>query len=292
MKTLEQYINETEQIDEGLFSFLKNIFKASGKAISQNVHTAFDKKYPNFTKAFDELQQADAEDKELIQKFNTMYETVDKMKDLSDDEKVFYKLNLTMAETGRFEDGEQGEGVTKLDNDKHKGYLADLQKKLQDIEKNHKEIYNKYQEAAKKGEVKKEDVLGKNDNNSEPAQSEETVNTATDNAKDAIETAGGNPDTVTAAVKKFLGLQTESKIELPNILGIEGYITEGDKSEQAKKYFSADEDKDGKRLQALTTLLGAWQGLAKQLNVPCENLTPLIQAILANEEIRKELNKK
>ena len=40
MRTLEQYIKESEttQIDEG---FLKNMFKAFGKAISQNIHTAY-----------------------------------------------------------------------------------------------------------------------------------------------------------------------------------------------------------------------------------------------------------
>jgi hypothetical protein len=159
MKKLEEYVNEN-QVNESLFDFLKNLFKAAGKSISKSIHDTYEKEYPNFMKAFDELQQADAEDKELIQKFNTMYETIDKMKDVSDNEKVFHKLNLVMAETGRFEDGEQGEGVKKLDKEKHKGYLEDLQKKLKDIETNHKEIYDKYQEAAKKGEIKKEDIIG------------------------------------------------------------------------------------------------------------------------------------
>ena len=166
MKKLEEYVNE-QQVNEGFFDFFKNLFKAAGKSISKSIHDTYEKAYPNFMKTFDELQKADAEDKELIKKFNTMYETIDKMKDVSDDEKVFHKLNLLMAETGRFDDGDQGEGVKKLDKEKHKGYLADLQKKLKDIEANHKEIYGKYQEAAKKGEIKKEDIIGKGDTKNE-----------------------------------------------------------------------------------------------------------------------------
>ena len=281
MRTLEQYIKESEttQIDEGLFSFLKNIFKASGEAISQNVHTAFTEKYPNFIKAFDELQKADAEDKELIQKFNTMYETVDKMKDISDDEKVFQKLNLVMAETGRFEDGEQGEGVTKLDKDKHKGYLADLQKKLKDIEKNHKEIYDKYQEAAKKGEIKKEEIIGSGNEGEGGTQDPKVVDDVTKKSEGVAKATGGNHEAVVAAVKKFLGV-SES-------------LNEGKSSDEYKALFAKDKDEKGEKLLALTTLLDSWKGLATQLGQEhkVEALLPLIQALFANKDILAELNK-
>ena len=43
MRTLEQYINETEQINEGLFDFFKNLFKAAGKSISKNIHDTYEK---------------------------------------------------------------------------------------------------------------------------------------------------------------------------------------------------------------------------------------------------------
>ena len=281
MRTLEQYIKESEttQIDEGLFSFLKNIFKASGEAISQNVRTAFTEKYPNFIKAFDELQKADAEDKELVNKFNTMYETVDKMKDISDDEKVFQKLNLVMAETGRFEEGEQGEGVTKLDKDKHKGYLADLQKKLKDIEKNHKEIYDKYQEAAKKGEIKKEDVIGGGNEGGEGTQDPQVVDDVTKKSEGVAKATGGNHEAVVAAVKKFLGV-SES-------------LNEGKNSEEYKVMFSKENDPKGEKLLALTILLDAWKGLAKQLNRndKPEQLLPFIQALFANTEFTTEFKK-
>ena len=281
MRTLEQYIkeNKTIQIDEGLFSFLKNIFKASGEAISQNVRTAFTEKYPNFIKAFDELQKADAEDKELVNKFNTMYETVDKMKDISDDEKVFQKLNLVMAETGRFEEGEQGEGVTKLDKDKHKGYLADLQKKLKDIEKNHKEIYDKYQEAAKKGEIKKEDVIGGGNEGGEGTQDPQVVDDVTKKSEGVAKATGGNHEAVVAAVKKFLGV-SES-------------LNEGKNSEEYKVMFSKENDPKGEKLLALTILLDAWKGLAKQLNRndKPEQLLPFIQALFANTEFTTEFKK-
>ena len=280
MRTLEQYIKESEttQIDEGLFSFLKNIFKASGEAISQNVHTAFTEKYPNFIKAFDELQKADAEDKELIQKFNTMYETVDKM-ELSDDEKVFQKLNLVMAETGRFEDGEQGEGVTKLDKDKHKGYLADLQKKLKDIEKNHKEIYDKYQEAAKKGEIKKEEIIGGGNEGEGGTQDPKVVDDVTKKSEGVAKATGGNHEAVVAAVKKFLGV-SES-------------LNEGKNSDEYKVMFSKENDPKGEKLLALTILLDAWKGLAKQLNRndKPEQLLPFIQALFANTEFTTEFKK-
>ena len=281
MRTLEQYIKESEttQIDEGLFSFLKNIFKASGEAISQNVHTAFTEKYPNFIKAFDELQKADAEDKELIQKFNTMYETVDKMKDISDDEKIFQKLNLVMAETGRFEDGEQGEGVTKLDKDKHKGYLADLQKKLKDIEKNHKEIYDKYQEAAKKGEIKKEEIIGGGNEGGEGTQDPKVVDDVTKKSEGVAKATDGNHEAVVAAVKKFLGV-SES-------------LNEGKNSDEYKVMFSKENDPKGEKLLALTILLDAWKGLAKQLNRndKPEQLLPFIQALFANTEFTTEFKK-
>ena len=278
MRTLEQYIKESEttQIDEG---FLKSVFKAFGKAISQNIHTAFDKQYPNFTKAFDELQKADAEDKELVNKFNTMYETVDRMKDISDDEKVFQKLNLVMAETGRFEDGEQGEGVTKLDKDKHKGYLADLQKKLKDIEKNHKEIYDKYQEAAKKGEIKKEDVIGGGNEGGEGTQDPQVVDDVTKKSEGVAKATGGNHEAVVAAVKKFIGV-SES-------------LNEGKNSEEYKVMFSKENDPKGEKLLALTILLDAWKGLAKQLNRndKPEQLLPFIQALFANTEFTTEFKK-
>lgn len=281
MRTLEQYIKESEttQIDEGLLSFLKNIFKASGEAISQNVHTAFTEKYPNFIKAFDELQKADAEDKELVNKFNTMYETIDKMKDMSDDEKVFQKLNLVMAETGRFEDGEQGEGVTKLDKDKHKGYLADLQKKLKDIEKNHKEIYDKYQEAAKKGEIKKEEIIGGGNEGDGGTQDQKVVDDVTKKSEGIAKATDGNHEAVVAAVKKFLGV-SES-------------LNEGKNSEEYKVLFSKENDPKGEKLLALTILLDAWKGLAKQLdrNDKPEQLLPFIQALFANTEFTTEFKK-
>ena len=281
MRTLEQYIKESEttQIDEGFIDFLKNIFKASGEAISQNVHTAFTEKYPNFIKAFDELQKADAEDKELIQKFNTMYETVDKMKDISDDEKVFQKLNLVMAETGRFEDGEQGEGVTKLDKDKHKGYLADLQKKLKDIEKNHKEIYDKYQEAAKKGEIKKEEIIGGGNEGEGGTQDPKVVDDVTKKSEGIAKATDGNHEAVVAAVKKFLGV-SES-------------LNEGKNSEEYRVMFSKENDPKGEKLLALTILLDAWKGLAKQLdrNDKPEQLLPFIQALFANTEFTTEFKK-
>ena len=281
MRTLEQYIkeNKTIQIDEGLFSFLKNIFKASGEAISQNVRTAFTEKYPNFIKAFDELQKADAEDKELVNKFNTMYETVDKMKDISDDEKVFQKLNLVMAETGRFEEGEQGEGVTKLDKDKHKGYLADLQKKLKDIEKNHKEIYDKYQEAAKKGEIKKEEIIGGGNEGDGGTQDPKVVDDVTKKSEGVAKATDGNHEAVVAAVKKFLGV-SES-------------LNEGKNSEEYKVMFSKENDPKGEKLLALTILLDAWKGLAKQLdrNNKPEQLLPFIQALFANTEFTTEFKK-
>lgn len=281
MRTLEQYIKESEttQIDEGFIDFLKNIFKASGEAISQNVHTAFTEKYPNFIKAFDELQKADAEDKELIQKFNTMYETVDKMKDISDDEKVFQKLNLVMAETGRFEDGEQGEGVTKLGKDKHKGYLADLQKKLKDIEKNHKEIYDKYQEAAKKGEIKKEEIIGGGNEGDGGTQDQKVVDDVTKKSEGIAKATDGNHEAVVAAVKKFLGV-SES-------------LNEGKNSEEYRVMFSKENDPKGEKLLALTILLDAWKGLAKQLNRndKPEQLLPFIQALFANTEFTTEFKK-
>lgn len=285
MRTLEQYIKESEttQIDEGFIDFLKslkNIFKASGEAISQNIHTAFTEKYPNFIKAFDELQKADAEDKELIQKFNTMYETVDKMKDISDDEKVFQKLNLVMAETRRFKDDDPGEGVKKLDKDKHKGYLADLQKKLKDIEKNHKEIYDKYQEAAKKDDFKKEDVLGNSGGEGEGGtQDPKVVDDVTKKSEGIAKATDGNHEAVVAAVKKFLGV-SES-------------LNEGKNSEEYRVMFSKENDPKGEKLLALTILLDAWKGLAKQLdrNDKPEQLLPFIQALFANTEFTTEFKK-
>lgn len=305
MKKLEEYINEYEQIDESLLDLFKGLFssnglKAASTSIQQSIENSIAKKYPNFMKAFNELQKSDAEDKKLIENFNKIYKAIDGMK-LNDNQKVFQKLCQLSMELGRFgdkqkdkkDDTNQDENTTKLDKEKHKAYFDDLTKKMEELHKQHEEICKKYDEAVKKGEVKEEDVLSNSEGGDKPTQSEETVDTATNNVKDAITSAGGNPDTVIAAVKKFLGLQTESKIELPNILGIEGYITEGDKSEEAKKYFAADQDKDGKRLQALTALLGAWQGLAKQLPVDsCQKIMPLIQAIISNAKIIKELDKK
>ena len=280
MRTLEQYIKESEttQIDEG---FLKSVFKAFGKAISQNIHTAFDKQYPNFTKAFDELQKADAEDKELVNKFNTMYETVDRMKDISDDEKVFQKLNLVMAESARFKDDVQGEGIKKLDKEKHKGYLAYLQKKLNDIKKNHEKIYNKYQEVAdkNKGVVKKEDVIGDGNEGGEGTQDPQVVDDVTKKSEGVAKATDGNHEAVVAAVKKFLGV-SES-------------LNEGKNSEEYKVMFSKENDPKGEKLLALTILLDAWKGLAKQLNRndKPEQLLPFIQALFANTEFTTEFKK-
>ena len=279
MRTLEQYIKESEttQIDEG---FLKNLFKAFGKAVKQNVHDAYTKKYPNFVKAFDELQESDAEDKDLIQQFNKLYDAVDKM-DLNDDEKVYQKLNLAMGESSRFKDDVQGEGIRKLDANKHKGYLADLQKKLNDIKKNHEEIYDKYQEAAKKnnGVVKKEDVIGGGDNNSEGTQDPQVVDDVTKKSEGIAKATDGNHEAVVAAVKKFLGV-SES-------------LNEGKNSEEYKVMFSKENDPKGEKLLALTILLDAWKGLAKQLdrNDKPEQLLPFIQALFANTEFTTEFKK-
>ena len=208
-----------------------------------------------------------------------MYETVDKMKDISDDEKVFQKLNLVMAETGRFEDGEQGEGVTKLDKEKHKGYLADLQKKLKDIEKNHKEIYDKYQEAAKKGEIKKEEIIGGGNEGEGGTQDPKVVDDVTKKSEGVAKATDGNHEAVVAAVKKFLGV-SES-------------LNEGKNSDEYKVMFSKENDPKGEKLLALTILLDAWKGLAKQLNRndKPEQLLPFIQALFANTEFTTEFKK-
>jgi len=154
MKKLEEYVNET-QVNEG---FWKSLLGALGISF----HDELGKKYPNFVKAFDELQKSDAEDKELIKMFNAQYDVIDKM-ELSDDEKVYQKIQLAMSQNARFEGEQKDKNITQLDKEKHKGYYEDIQAKLKDIEKNHDEIYKKYMEAAKKGQVKKEDVIGKGD---------------------------------------------------------------------------------------------------------------------------------
>lgn len=120
----------------------------------------------------------------------------------------------------------------------------------------------------------------------QPAQTPEVVDQIADKTKNLAQATGADAEAVTNAVKKFLGIAVEEALHNPKSV-----IEEGNQSEAAKKYFTSEEDKDGKRLLALTTMLTAWQGLAKQLNVPCEKLLPLVQAILANKDVLAELNK-
>ena len=120
----------------------------------------------------------------------------------------------------------------------------------------------------------------------QPAQTPEVIDDITKKTDGIAKATGANADAVTNAVKKFLGIAV---VEALN--NNESVIEEGNQSDKAKEYFTADNDKDGKRLLALTTILTAWQGLAKQLNVKSEQLLPLIQAILTNKEVVDELNK-
>lgn len=220
MKRLEEYVDEN-QVNEGL---LKNLLKAFGISVKQNIHDAYAKKYPNFVKAFDKLQESDAEDKDLIQQFNKLYDAVDKM-DLNDDEKVYQKLNLAMGESSRFKDDVQGKGIKKLDANKHKAYFEDLQKKLKDIEKNHEEIYNKYQESAKKnnGVVKKEDVIGKGDNKNE--------------VPDTVQQAGEHEDELMKNLETLAAENEELKNELERLKKVKEKEDTKTAIEHAEKVF-------------------------------------------------------
>ena len=57
--------------------------------------------------------------------------------------------------------------------------------------------------------------------------------------------------------------------------------------------FSKENDPKGEKLLALTILLDAWKGLAKQLNRndKPEQLLPFIQALFANTEFTTEFKK-
>lgn len=247
MKKLEEYVNENQtQINENWFTeIFQRAFKASKDSIAKNIHDRLAKEYPNFIKAYDELKKDDLEDKELIQKFNAMYEAVDKMK-LSDDEKVFQKLNLTMDEAGRFEDGKQDEKVKKLDKEKHKEYYIDLQNKLKDIEKNHGEIFKKYNEAMKNGEVKQEDVIGKGEavNEEDPIKTLAAKHKAT--LQDLAKLGGLDEKTLQGIESKLKAYLNESlSNKLSNFVLEEGENEEDKKnklktdSEQMKSLFAA-----------------------------------------------------
>lgn len=271
MKKLEEYVNET-QVNEG---FWKSLLGALGISF----HDELGKKYPNFVKAFDELQKSDAEDKELIKMFNAQYDVIDKM-ELSDDEKVYQKIQLAMSQNARFEGEQKDKNITQLDKKKHKGYYEDIQAKLKDIEKNHDEIYKKYMEAAKKGQVKKEDVIGKGESANEEDPIKTLANKHKATLQDLAKLGGLDEKTLQGIEAKIKAYLNESLANKLNNLVLEEGENEEDKKNKLKT--------DNEQMKSLfAVILVAYYGLKNLKWVSdIDDLTNFIKGI-ENAEVKE-----
>ena len=115
MKKLNDYIVEQE-INEGLFDKLKNLFKAGGKAMKTNIKNKFADKYPNWYKEYEALEKV-TDVEEAKKKIEALLVAIDKMPELKDDNaKAAGKLTTLITQKQTAEEAKNTDLVKWIDS--------------------------------------------------------------------------------------------------------------------------------------------------------------------------------
>lgn len=115
MKKLNDYIVEQE-INEGLFDKLKNLFKAGGKAMKTNIKNKFADKYPNWYKEYEALEKV-SDVEEAKKKIEALLVAIDKMPELKDDDaKAAGKLTTLITQKQTAEEAKNTDLVKWIDS--------------------------------------------------------------------------------------------------------------------------------------------------------------------------------
>ena len=115
MKKLNDYIVEQE-INEGLFDKLKNLFKAGGKAMKTNIKNKFADKYPNWYKEYEALEKV-SDVEEAKKKIEALLVAIDKMSELKDDDaKAAGKLTTLITQKQTAEEAKNTDLVKWIDS--------------------------------------------------------------------------------------------------------------------------------------------------------------------------------
>ena len=262
MKKLNDYIVEQE-INEGLFDKLKNLFKAGGEAMKTNIKNKFADKYPNWYKEFEELEKV-TDVEEAKKKIEALLVAIDKMPKLKDDNaKAAGKLTTLLIQKQTAEKTKNKELVKWIDS------------KIEEVNNANPKAMEQV-EAEAKGE-------GDEDGG-------ETINPG-------AEAAGQNPtelknimgalnlknDVFPRVVAKMKTMFTNESLSL-----FEGKMTANEYYEFAKKLYKDDKSKQEMNI-ALTTLFLAYEKLKECASNGGGKMVPdAVRALLSEFDKAKE----
>ena len=238
MKRLEEFIKE-EEINEGLFDWLKKLFKSGGRAAASSVADIFKEKFPKW---YEEYKKVDAEtDPKKIQ---ALLDGIDDNDDIPEKNKNAKKLAIL------------NDILSRTKSDEIKDFCND---KIKEIKKEDPDSMKEYEadlKAAAKGKDKDEDENGDGDG-------EEPQNPA----KELVEDPESKGDITTIAkslnavdffkniAARLEKMFNESKKSLYNYV----MVVEGKKSKAFMKALYSDKDSHMDANLVLTTLLLAYQ---------------------------------
>jgi hypothetical protein len=262
MKKLNDYIVEQE-INEGLFDKLKNLFKAGGKAMKTNIKNKFADKYPNWYKEYEALEKV-SDVEEAKKKIEALLVAIDKMSELKDDDaKAAVKLKVLGTTRDHAEEAKNTDLVKWIDS------------KIEEINEANPKAMEQV-EAETKGE-------GGEDGG-------ETINPG-------AEAAGQNPN----ELKNIMGALNLKNDVFPRVIAkmktmftneslslFEGKMTANEYYEFAKKLYKDDKSKQEMNI-ALTTLFLAYEKLKECASNGGGKMVPdAVRALLTQFDKAKE----
>jgi hypothetical protein len=239
MKRLEEFITE-EEINEGLFDWLKKLFQSGGRAAASSVANVFKEKFPKW---YEEYKKIDAEtDPKKIQ---ALLDGIDDNDDIPEKNKNAKKLAIL------------NDVLSRTKSDEIKDFCN---KKIKEIKKEDPDSMKEYEadlKAAAKEKDKGEGEDKKGDGEEEPQNP----------AKELVEDPESKGDITTIAkslnaadffkniVTRLEKMFDESKKSLHNYV----MVVEGKKSKAFMKALYSDKDSHMDANLVLTTLLLAYQ---------------------------------
>lgn len=237
MKRLEEFITE-EEINEGLFDWLKKLFKSGGRAAASSVADVFKERFPKW---YEEYKKVDAEtDPKKIQ---ALLDGIDDNDDIPEKNKNAKKLAIL------------NDVLSRTKSDEIKDFCNE---KIKEIKKEDPNSMKEY-ESDLKAAAKENDKKGDDEN----GDSEEPKNPA----KELVEDPESKGDITTIAkslnaadffkniVARLEKMFNESKKSLHNYV----MVVEGKTSKAFMKALYSDKDSHMDANLVLTTLLLAYQ---------------------------------
>lgn len=273
MKRLEEFITE-EEINEGLFDWLKKLFKSGGRAAASSVADVFKERFPKW---YEEYKKVDAEtDPKKIQ---ALLDGIDDNDDIPEKNKNAKKLAIL------------NDVLSRTKSDEIKDFCNEKIKEIKKEDPNSMKEYESDLKAAAKENDKKGD--DENGDGGEPQNP----------ARELVEDPESKGDITTIAkslnaVDFFKNIATrlekmfeESKKSLYNYV----MVVEGKKSKAFMKALYSDKDSHMDANLVLTTLLLAYQ---KIITIAQDNKTQVNQKTIgvflnaldnANSEPKEEI---